>query len=178
MEEIQKSVAPILVVGSGNAEFIINLETEFVLDRKYAVNYVDLLGGSGVNYSLRFLDVGIPVFPVLSIGKDGFGEKIRERIFNASQTALHSGKNLSFIASDKFFSEKISTPRTTIIVEKDQRTVFAEMVRDCESFKEHLLNGVYEFENNFAPLKKSMIIGHIHADNPDVNKNNPGECTK
>ena len=65
----------IIVVGSGSPECVLKLEHEIKRDRKYVVKYHDLLGGSGINYTFRLLQAKIPVFPIISIGKDETGEK-------------------------------------------------------------------------------------------------------
>lgn len=178
LKTIEKRPEPILVVGTGNVEYVLKLDNELQLGRKCMVTYRELFGGSGLNYTLRLINVGLPVFPILSIGKDLIAKRIRNEILASAKKAGLSEQILAFIDSDSFFSNMINTQRATIIIEKDRRTILAETIDGIEYFRDHLNNCLGYFNSQFAVGTKTIIIGHIHSDNPNLNRLNPGECTK
>ena len=167
----------ILIVGSGNVEYVINLGKELVPDQKYLVPFHNLIGGSGVNYTLRLLNAGFQVFPIISIGNDTLGYNIRRHILNFSKNVSFSAKILSYIRSENFFVRNIKTPRTFIIVEKKCRTIFAEEIEKKENFSNHLKNSL-SYLNTIRENINCVIIGHIQSDHSDQRGTIPGESTK
>ena len=168
----------IIVVGSGRPECVLKLDHEFKRDRKYVLKYHDLLGGSGINYFCRLLQARIPVFPILSMGKDATGEKIRKELLAKAIKEYLPKQLAKFIDSDTFLSNKISTPRTIVITEKESRTIFTEKIENILYFNDHLKNCLNYFKAHIEGQGKAVIIGHIQSDDPDVNQLNPGGCTK
>jgi sugar/nucleoside kinase (ribokinase family) len=174
----------ILTVGSGTTEYILRLDSDVQLGRKHIVNHRDeLLGGSGVNYTLRLVNAGFSVFPILSIGKDQLGRRIRDEILASAQEAGLPKQALTFIKSDEFLADNIKTPRSTIIVEKAQRTIFTEPIIDTtideneypKHYKDYMKRRLTNLDK---PRIKAVMIGHIYADSPDLNRSDPGECTR
>ena len=49
---------PIITVGSGNVEYILEHDGEVELGKKHIIDSYELIGGSCVNYSLRLLTTG------------------------------------------------------------------------------------------------------------------------
>ncbi|MCP4756844.1 MAG: carbohydrate kinase family protein [Proteobacteria bacterium] len=175
---MEKSSQQILAVGSGNVEYVVNLDDELQLDRKYTVTYNEHFGGSGVNYALRLTNMGIPVLPILSVGNDLLGEKIRDKILAAALKANLPEPIIAHIQAQNFFTPGINTPRTTIIVEKGRRTIFAERISRSENFVEHLKASMAELDTQSKSNIEAVMIGHVHADSPGSKDFPPGECTK
>ncbi len=174
-----KYCLPILVVGSGNAEYIINLDQELHQDQKYVVKYHELLGGSGVNYSLRLLHAGIPVYPILSVGRDAFGERIKNEILSCKSALSLSNEASNFINSEKFFIRDFKTPRATIVVSQKKRTIFSERIVYRKDFSNHLKKCIAQYQDRLSDRFHTVMIGHILADNPDTNNlDNSGICTR
>jgi sugar/nucleoside kinase (ribokinase family) len=177
--DIMKHCMPILVVGSGNAEYIINLDQKWHQDQKYVVKYHELLGGSGVNYTLRLLHAGIPVYPILSVGRDEFGQRIKNEILSCKFALNRSDEALEFINSENFLIRDFKTPRATIVVSERNRTIFSEQIVYSKNYSSHLKKCVAAYKNRFLNRFNTVMIGHILADNPENNNpEEPGACTR
>ncbi|WDP91369.1 MAG: carbohydrate kinase family protein [Desulfobacter sp.] len=174
----KKGAAPaILVVGSGNGEFVINLDCEFESNKKYLAKYHNLIGGSGVNYSLRLAAAGFEVLPVLPVGKDLLGERIKEGIL--SQLEKHDCRLApSLVNSDSFFMKNVKTKISTIVIDKNKtRTVFSEKNETETGFQDHLLKNLSLINKARCPVG-AVLIGHIHSDDPDRTPSDPGKTTR
>ena len=125
----------VLVVGSGNAETVLDLESELIIGQKHNVRRVELYGGSGVNYALRlaYYD-GTRVLPVLSIGQDGIGRSIQEELLRAMGTDHVRSLAGDFVAEPDLLCVGLSTPQSTVVTAKEQRTIFREAMRGAEHF--------------------------------------------
>ena len=75
---------PIIAIGSGNIENILELTGEIQIGHKHQVKIHEYLGGSCVNYSLRLISVGEHVFPIPLIGDDRLGIRIQNALFEKS----------------------------------------------------------------------------------------------
>jgi hypothetical protein len=115
---MEKMREHLIVVGSGSSECLIKLDHELEHDRKYVIEYHDLLGGSGINYTFRLINAGFPAFPILAMGKDAAGELIRKELLTNTKKVNFSKQTIQYIDSDTFLSKNINTPRTTIIADK------------------------------------------------------------
>ncbi len=179
MDKITMSeTAPILVVGTGNAEYIIKLDCKFECNNKYLADYYEFVGGSGVNYTLRLAAAGFEVLPILPIGQDATGERIKTLISNQTQKNS-SGFAADYINSDQFFMKDIKTIVSTLIIDKNRtRTGFSEQNTDNINFKDHLSTNLYFIKDQLNCPIKTVLIGHIHSDNSKVNPLNPGETSK
>jgi sugar/nucleoside kinase (ribokinase family) len=168
----------ILVVGSGNAEHVLQLDTDLQLGRKHIVTYHEFIGGSGVNYSMRLIGAGYPVFPILSIGKDRLGRAIKQEIVSAAKKARLPEKSLGFIDSDEFLAPNIKTPLSTIAVDRMQRTIFSSQIDGGTCFRDYVEKRMDCLCTELSADVGAAIIGHVQADNPELNPSNPGECTR
>ncbi len=180
IESTSISKNPIVIIGSGNEECIIQLDTEFQCDQKYLTEYLYLVGGSGVNCTLRLINTGYKVIPILPLGRDAIGQKIRSLI-TLENLCKDSDKIKLFINSDHFFIKNVKTAKATIIVDKKgHRTVFTERNQSSCFFADHVDTCIRFFRQETIPENqiKSIIIGHIQADHPNNNPENPGAITK
>jgi sugar/nucleoside kinase (ribokinase family) len=175
MHSKPSSEVPILIVGSGNAEYVLELSGKLVPDQKHSVKYHELFGGSGVNYALRLLKAGLPVFPVLSIGNDFLGNNIRDEVLSNAKICGLCSPFPEFIASDDYMAPNIATPRATILVENQRRTIFSEIIGQYAGFNAHLDKCLAMIADYPEVSVKSVMIGHIQS---DKNQETPGHCTK
>jgi sugar/nucleoside kinase (ribokinase family) len=182
LEVIMKSMPEhptgILVIGGGNAEHVFNLKGGFRLGRKHMVVCHEVIGGSGVNYTMRLIHAGFPVFPVLSIGRDRLGFGVREKILTSARRARLPEQVLKFIDSDEFFAPHIKTPLSTVIVEEAERTILSSQIRGSEHFKDHVERRIAYLDAHPQARIGAVMIGHIYADSPDINPSHPGEITR
>jgi hypothetical protein len=76
---------PVVAIGSGAFESILRCDVHLQMGGKHVIQQEQSLGGSGLNYTLRMLAVGIEVLPILPIGNDPLGKFIRESIITAAE---------------------------------------------------------------------------------------------
>jgi len=144
----------ILVIGGANIEYILKSKTDIIQGSKNFVDIEELLGGSGVNYSLRLLAYGESVFPILFLGDDSTGRQIYDEILRYKQ----------FPEKD-FFVPTLTTPRSTIIVEGIHRTILSQDANTENIFQAFVARRIDE-----AGSVGAVIIGHIHNDRKEINQ--------
>jgi sugar/nucleoside kinase (ribokinase family) len=168
----------ILVVGSGYGEYLLEILDELKLGQKNLVRSHLLYGGSGVNYTQRLLHAGFCVFPILAIGDDNLGYKIRDEIL-ASARKVNLLKSIqAMVNSDEFFTVGTNTQSSIILIQKKQRTSLTELAQDVENFYVRLKYTVEDVLSDKLSQIQAVIIGHIHADNEEINLKTAGSCTK
>ena len=171
----------ILVVGGGNSEEILILNSELDIGKKHKVKTESLFGGSGVNYVMRLLTQGYDVFPILPIGKDAIGRKIRKNILKTARSIKASKRVIEFIGKrddNCFFDPCIKTPSTTVLVENSRRTIFTEKMKNGQNFIKHVQKRIDDVDNLTFTAPSAVMIGHIHSDSKDISKENAGDVTK
>ena len=171
----------ILVVGSGNAETVLDLGADLVIGQKHDVKRVELYGGSGVNYALRLTHYdGTRVLPILSIGQDGIGRGIQQALLQAMDADRVRTPVSDFVANPDLLCIGLTTPQSTVITANEQRTIFREAMRGAEhfyGFAERRLADVIELDGVSLNVGAAMI-GHIYADRPGVCTTQGGSITK
>jgi sugar/nucleoside kinase (ribokinase family) len=171
----------ILIVGSGNAETVLDLGAELVIGRKHDVQRVELYGGSGVNYALRLTHYdGTRVLPILSIGQDGIGRSIQQELLRAMNADRVRSPVSDFVANPDMLCIGLTTPQSTVITANEQRTIFREAMRGAEHFGilfERRLAEVLEL-NGVSLHVGAAMIGHVYADRPGVWTERGGAITK
>ncbi|CAB1062589.1 hypothetical protein D1BOALGB6SA_7369 [Olavius sp. associated proteobacterium Delta 1] len=175
MENVTDSKIPIITVGSGNVEYILQHNGEVELGKKHVINSHELIGGSCVNYSLRLLNVGTPVFPVPLVGKDPNGYKIRDEILEAALQKGLTAEEKQFIESDDFFIPGVRTPRATVLVHQERRTIFSEAFMGSPLTENHIQKRFNLLNQIHSGHHASVMIGHITLDS-DTHR--PGLITK
>ncbi|MBU7036396.1 MAG: carbohydrate kinase family protein [Theionarchaea archaeon] len=168
----------ILVIGSGYVEYLLELHGDFELGRKHVVTCHEFIGGSGINHTLRLIHAGFPALPILSIGKDQLGQNIREKILISAKRAGISQQVLTFIDSEEFFAANIRTPLSAIVVGNVRKTNFSSQIYGSTYFLDHVRSRLEYLDAQPNIDIKAIIIGHIHADSPDLIPSHMGECTK
>ena len=166
---------PIITVGSGNVEYILQHDGEVELGKKHVINSHELIGGSCVNYSLRLLNVGTHVFPVPLVGKDPNGQKIRDEVLAAAIGKGHSTAEKEFIKSDDFFIPGVRTPKSTVLVHQERRTIFSETFLGGQATENHLQKRFNLLNQILLGHPGSVMIGHITLDS---NTHRPGLITR
>ena len=146
---------PIVVVGGANIEYILKSDRAIERGSKNFVDIEEHYGGSGVNYTLRLLSAGYPVYPLLFLGNDSVGREIRSLLLERLSPSMTSLRQ--FIEDDAFFVPHLTTPRSTIIVEGHHRTILSQDLNDQNLFRPFI-------EKRFGQIGDtvSVIIGHIH----------------
>lgn len=177
-EEKTRSAA--LIVGSGNGETILDLRGDLVIGAKHDVARAELLGGSGVNYALRMAryDPAMRILPILSIGKDRTGERIREEILNAIETERMPHSLLDFVRSDSFFCPGIETAQSTVLTTAQSRTIFRKEQENAEPFRSFVERRISDVQALADVSVRAVMIGHIYADSSKVSPKHEGEITR
>ncbi len=170
--------ATILVVGSGVAENVLVLTSPVRFGQKHLVHRHALLGGSGLNYTLRLVHTGHAVLPVLSIGDDYHGHEIQKAVTAAMQANIGDSAVLPYIKSSDFVCHSFTTPQSTILVAHDQRTIFTEKLHGLEHFKPFVQAKLDRIDQNPELAVKVVMIGHIYADSPELNPTGAGSITR
>jgi len=148
--------AKILVIGGANIEYILKSNSPIKMGGKNFVDIQELFGGSGMNYASRLLASGKDVLPVLFVGEDSVGEKIYDKI-----TSYEKSRDLQ---KDHFFVPNLTTPRSTIVVDGNNRTIFSQDQNDKNIFKSFIEDRLKKIDEI-----STLIIGHIHSDRKDIN---------
>jgi sugar/nucleoside kinase (ribokinase family) len=169
----------VVAVGSGNTEHLLELDEDVKFGQKHIVRASQHIGGSGVNYSMRLINQEVPVLPVLSITNDEPGAAIQKRLADAATKNHLPSTVVEFIGSDEFLQTGVGrTPRSTILVKGDEKTIFTEAVEGQDAFKQYLDQRFSYVERTFGRELGAVIIGHIYADAPEQNAGAKGECTR
>ncbi len=153
----------IVVIGGANLEYLITSECEINQNAKNSVTMDELYAGSGLNYTLRLLSVGEPVYPILFVGKDYIGHRIQHITLEALGVKDEDIK--AFVEDKAFLIDGVDTPKSTIIVEESRRTVLSHDKNSENLFLPHIKNRLQK-TNSIS----SLIIGHIHSDKPTIVK--------
>lgn len=165
MKDFEKPISPIVVFGSGNGEHLFRYEGRIQLGHKHSAEVEELFGGSGVNYAFRLLKTGNPILPVLSIGNDRLGKKIRDEILKSCRKTNLSEGILSIIDNDAYFVHGLKTPAATILSDGMTRTIFSQNLCGIKEYDQFLENILDRLDSEFTNPPSVVIIGHIHGDN-------------
>jgi sugar/nucleoside kinase (ribokinase family) len=166
---------PIITVGSGNVEYLLEHNGEVELGKKHVIRSHEQIGGSCVNYSLRLLNVGAQVFPVPLVGKDANGRKIRDEVLAAAIGSGLSAQEKQFIESDDFFIPGARTPKATVLVHQKRRTIFSEAFSGGPAIENHMQKRFTLLNQILLGHPGSVMIGHITL---DANTHRPGLITR
>jgi sugar/nucleoside kinase (ribokinase family) len=178
MQSLQDNRAPIITIGSGAFENILLCDGALQLGRKHVVGQEESLGGSGLNYTLRLLAAGREVLPILPVGNDPLGQLIRESILAAAEKVPAPERLKKFLARRRFFVPNVRTPRSTILVNELQTTVFSEKFVEGKNFRRHLEKRFQDIEERLGIAPGGIMIGHIYSDKSNGHPHVPGECTR
>lgn len=152
----------IVVIGGANIEYIVKSKTDIVQGSKNFVDIEELYGGSGLNYALRLIKAGYSIYPALYIGADSIGYNIQEYLLSYCDP---NSSTYKYIDRDSFFVDGLNTIRSVIIVEGSHRTILAQDQNVQNLFLSFLKSQIANLDGGFS----SVIIGHIHNDNMQIN---------
>jgi len=178
MQALKEKRPPVITVGSGAFENILRCDGALQLGRKHVVEQEESLGGSGLNYTLRLLATGMEVLPILPVGDDPLGHLIMESILAAIKKIPSLDRMQKFLTPRQFFVPNVRTPRSTILVNQFQTTVFSEKFVEGKSFRQHLEERFQDIEERLGIVPGAVMIGHIYSDKSNGHPHVPGECTR
>lgn len=178
MDSGQAGTSPVIAVGSGAVENIIVCDSGLQLGRKHIVRQEESLGGSGLNYTLRLMGAGREVLPILPVGPDARGQLIRESIVAAAAKTRVAPILVKFLSPRRFFVPRLKTPRSTILVNDGQTTVFSEKFLEGKDFRRHLEKRFADIEEGLAVTPGAVMIGHLYSDRRNGPPHIPGELTR
>jgi len=166
---------PIITIGSGNVEYILEHNGEIELGKKHIITSYELSGGSCVNYSLRLLTAGNTVYPVPLIGEDSGGQKIRHELIDTGCEIGLTDEARQFIESNDFFIPGVRTPKATVLVHKGRRTILSEAFKGTQTTEGHLHKRFQLIRHIIPDQRGSVMIGHITLDGEPLHQ---GAITK
>lgn len=178
MNERKSASMPIIVVGSGNGEYVLKCKGDLSVGHKHQVELIDLFGGSGVNHALRLLSYGCEVLPIIPVGDDRLGNNIRDAILGAARIAHAADRVIDFISSAHFFTPNIETASSTVVIHGDRRTIFSQELQGKQYFYQQLVRRLDEIDTILESDPSALFIGHLHSDGPGDNEDVTGQCTK
>ena len=164
MKTTSKGTSPIITIGSGNVEHILEYDGEIQIGRKHIVTSYELFGGSCINYSLKLMAVGMDVFPIPFIGKDQHGHDIRKHLIKTGLERELDEKTLQFIGSEDFLFPNVQTPKAIIVVHQGHRTIFSQGLPIRKNIEEHFQNRLDLLCKLVSYNTGSVMIGHISVD--------------
>ena len=169
----------IISIGGANSEYTIKLSETFKRGQKHQAELSKtLFGGSGLNISLRLLNMGFPVLPVLTVGNDIEGHNIQKSILKAIRDNKHNITIKKFIQKNGFFVPGAVTPRSTIIVDLEDRHIIKEDEKGIEKFTNYIEEKLDYIEQEYKEKISAITIGHIRSDSQKFIKDSPGHSTK
>lgn len=169
----------IVSVGGANSEYTIKLLGVFQRGQKHQSELSKrLFGGSGLNMTLRLLNMSIPVLPVLTVGNDVEGQSIQQSILSAVPSGGRSDEVKNFIGKDDFFVSKAATPRSTIIVDSEDRHIIKENETGIQEFTGYLEKKLNSIAEKYEGRISAITIGHIRSDSNVFYPKSPGKSTK
>ncbi len=170
----------VLIVGGCNSEYILQLPQELKIGQKNLAQSDWLIGGGGINQTLRLLKTDfspVPV-PILPLGHDDLGLRIREHLLAEYHLARAPQIVIDYLESEQFFVPNLSTRLSTIIIHGGERTILAEQMKGETDFYKHLQDGIEALSPSIEPNLKALTIGDIQADDPNNHPSYPGQCTQ
>jgi hypothetical protein len=99
----------ILVVGGGNGEYILELDGDLATGQKNLAHSRSLIGGGGINQTLRLLKAGYSPLPILPLGNDLLGQKIHHELLQEYQLSSLGKQVLDYISNDNFLVRDLKT---------------------------------------------------------------------
>ncbi len=170
----------VLIVGGCNSEYILQLPHELEIGQKNLAQSDWLIGGGGINQTLRLLKTDsspLPI-PILPLGHDDLGLRIRKHLLREYHLAKAPQIVTEYLESEQFFVPNLSTRLSTIVIHAGERTIIAEKMKGVTDFYGHLQEWIEALSPYIEPNLKALSIGDIQADDPDNNPLHPGQCTQ
>ena len=115
--------------------------------------------------ALRLMNSSLPVLPILSIGNDERGRRIQDSFKYVSAHMETPSQTRSFIDSDDFFIPNYETPVSTIIVNKNERTIISEKRPFLSNFPKIVKDRISEILNKYEIQIEAIYLGHVYGDN-------------
>jgi len=158
---------PIIAIGSGYGEIIVESHDEITLGNKHTIRLHNLIGGSGLNFALRLMASNNLSLPILPIGNDKVGRDIRQEVVKAMVRANAPELIKTYVHSDYFLNSSIKTPTSIILTNISDRTVFVQELCGAEHFQAQLENQLDLIDALFDGQPGPIMIGHIQSDSTE-----------
>lgn len=168
----------IVVVGSGTVENVIASDADIQVGSKYLADRHELFGGSGLNYAFRLAMMGHAAFPIISLGNDSAGRKFQKNLTNIVAKKIGDTPVSEFISDGSFLCESLSTPQSTILVTKGERTIFSQKIENITAFEDYMSERFKAVTQYKTVDVGAVMIGHIYADNREINPENSADVTR
>jgi sugar/nucleoside kinase (ribokinase family) len=168
----------ILLVGGCNGEYILELPQGLEIGQKNLVESRWLIGGGGVNQTLRLLQAGFLPIPILPIGRDQLGLRIQKELLTAYQEGATSNQLQAHLSSEVWLIPHLQTRLSTIAIHQGERTIFVEKLRGLEYFYTHLETQLQQLAPEITAQIRAIAIGDIQADDPQQNPSQAGWCSR
>ncbi len=160
----------VLVVGGANIEYLYKQKTKMKLRVKQGYDEKTTeYGGSGLNYTLRLLNTGVDVFPILPIGNDNNGKRIVEKLKQTKERAnIIDGFNYE---ENDFLYEGIDTVESLIVSDTSSRTIWSNdnSYVSSNTFSTLMDRGLTLLFSQINHMPSVVMIGHIHSDKEQEN---------
>lgn len=155
--------ASIVTLGGGNAEYLYELETEIISGEKNVVTEArELAGGGGMNCSARLIAAGFDTYPILAVGNDRSGTKIRDELMLYAEKARISKLLRDFLCSPEFFVRDLTTAFATLIVLAAKRTILNYGARgNPVIFQKHIHKRLRQMMELTAANPTVIHISHL-----------------
>ena len=156
----------VVAIGSGVGENIYEIDDALTPGSKHIALRRKLIGGSGINYTFRLMSMGIPVIPVLTVGRDILGAEIQAQLRELWKGKAPESRVEDYLADDRLFCEEVATPESTIIVNGESRTIVTEKLsqRSLDALAEHIVKRVDDVLEDGELRIKAVMIGHIYGE--------------
>lgn len=153
----------IVALGGGNMEHLYMLGEEIFMGQKNKVaDALERLGGGGMNFASRLLNMGHQVFPVLAVGNDHSGQVIRGNLADLALKTKQPKCLQDFIRSDGFYIPNVHTATATIMVQRARRTILSYASSgDSTSLRKHFELRLREIENILGESPTLIRISHL-----------------
>lgn len=153
----------IVALGGGNTEYLYELEKEIITGEKNAVSEArELAGGGGMNFASRLMAAGYETYPILSVGNDRSGVKIKQELGVLAKKAKRSKELQGFIDAPDFFVPGLTTAFATLIVMAAKRTILIYGARGNPSvFQKHVQKRLKHVTESTGALPTVIHISHL-----------------
>lgn len=179
MDKFKDNARCIVAVGGGNAEYLY-IADEIKIGQKNIVNdSVEMIGGGAVNFAARLLATGHEVYPILSLGNDRPGRKVRDALLEIAYSGFPSDSLIEFMKSNDFFVSSMKTSSATIIVQKTGRTALSYLtVGNEDDLIEFVEKRMREVQTAVRGYPAAIRVSHINRFRNTQNTEASGYITK
>ena len=169
----------IIAIGGGNAEYVYTVDEIKMGQKNIVNNSIELIGGGAVNFASRLLATGHEVFPIIALGNDRPGKKIRDALVEFANCTSMNPRLINFLSTEDAFVPGMKTSAATILVQKTGRTTLSNINQGNEDeVKEFISKRIQNIKSIIGGNPSMVRVSHINqfcnSQNPDF----PGSIIK